>query len=191
MLWLLRGALAFAFVIVAWLVPFPMVAALMVLFGGFALLDGGFALMLAFTSRGPPQWVNAFWLEGLISVLAGMVMIFSPGLGLHSLVVVIGVWAITSGVVEVIAAYRAGSHLMGRALLAVAGGASVATGSLVLLWPNDRSLVFFVAAYAFVFGVLTTTFAVRLRSWILRRSRRSRDEGAHDVLGQATPSGAR
>jgi len=161
----LRGVLAIVFGILTALMPNITLFALVMLFGTYALIDGGFAIVAAIRRRGGEGPWRALLLEGLVGVAAGVISFVWPGLTALALVYLIGVWAVFTGVLEIIAAIRLRQLITGEAWLALTGVLSVAFGGLVLRAPGAGALalVLWIGAYAIVFGILLLALAFRLR----------------------------
>ncbi len=162
----LRGVLAIVFGVLAALMPGITLFALVLLFGSYAIIDGGFAIVAAIRRRGTagPWW--ALLLEGLIGIAAGVVTFVFPGLSALALVYVIGAWAIFTGVLEILAAFVLRRQIQGEWWLAATGVLSIIFGGLVLVRPGAGALalVLWIGAYAIVFGILLLALAFRLRS---------------------------
>jgi uncharacterized membrane protein HdeD (DUF308 family) len=81
------------------------------------------------------------------------------------LVLVIGAWAIITGVLEIVAAILLRKQIRGEWWLALSGALSLIFGVLVILWPGAGALalVLWIAAYSIAFGVLLLALAFRLR----------------------------
>jgi uncharacterized membrane protein HdeD (DUF308 family) len=76
-------------------------------------------------------------------------------------------WAIFTGILEIIAAIRLRDEITNEWMLALGGLISVGLGVLLLLQPAAGSLaiVWTIAAYAIIFGVLLVVLGFRLRNW--------------------------
>ncbi len=100
----LRGILAIVFGIVALAFPGATLVSLAVVFGAYALVSGVFAIVAAFGSRGR----DAVWyvLDGILGIAVGLATFFFPGITAQALVFLIGVWAILTGIFEVIAGFE-------------------------------------------------------------------------------------
>jgi len=124
----LRGVLAIVFGVLAALMPGITLFALVLLFGSYAIIDGGFAIVAAIRRRGTagPWW--ALLLEGLIGIAAGVVTFVFPGLSALALVYVIGAWAIFTGVLEILAAFVLRRQIQGEWWLAATGVLSIIFG---------------------------------------------------------------
>ena len=106
-------------------------------------------------------------LRGLLAVLFGVLAIIWPGLTLIALVMIYGAYAIADGVVAIIAAIKGGSAAP-RWWLALVGLAGIGVGVLTLMWPQITGLVllWLIAAWAIVVGVMQIVGAIRIREEI-------------------------
>ena len=101
-----RGVMAIALGIFAIVWPQETIAALVLVFGAIALVDGTFAVVasIAGHSLTPYWWV--LLLQGLLGVGVGVLTLFNPAITAVALLIYIAVWAIGMGVLQVIAAVR-------------------------------------------------------------------------------------
>lgn len=160
----LRGAVAIAFGILAFLFPGITLLALILLFAAFAIVDGIFALVSGLRGReGRRDW----WLVvgGLAGIAAGIVAIVAPGLTTTALLLLIAAWAIVTGAFELVAAYQMRRELDREWLLALDGLLSIAFGLFIFFFPGAGALalVWLIAAFAIVSGVMLLVLAFRLR----------------------------
>jgi uncharacterized membrane protein HdeD (DUF308 family) len=167
--WLLaiRGLCAIIFGILAFIWPGLTLLTLIFLFGFYAVINGALALGVAFKApRGYPKFG---WLivEGILSIVAGLIAFVMPGITALSLLILIAAWAIITGVFEIIAAVRLRKVIAHEWLLIIAGIASVGFGVLVMIMPGAGALalVWWIGAYALAFGVLLMLLAFRMRHW--------------------------
>jgi uncharacterized membrane protein HdeD (DUF308 family) len=165
----LRGLLAVVFGLLALIWPNATVQVLVLLFGIYVLVDGIFTLFSALANReGDGEW----WLllvEALTGIGAGILTFIWPRATALVLLYLIAGWAILTGILELIAAFRLRREVEGEWALALAGFASVVLGLLLALRPGSGLVVvvWFVGAYALLFGVLLILLGFRLRG--LRR----------------------
>lgn len=162
----IRGIAAIIFGVLTLLLPGITLAALILLFGAYALVDGVFALVAAARGRDETQPWWALVIEGVLSIAAGIVTFAWPGLTTLVLFYVIGSWAIITGVLEIVAAVRLRKEMKGEVWLALSGALSIAFGLLVYLFPvaGALALVLWTGAYAIVFGALLVGLSLRLRN---------------------------
>ena len=161
----LRGLAAIIFGILAFAMPGVTLTVLVLLFGAYALVDGIFNLIAAVSGRSGQQSWWMLLLEGLVSVAAGLVTFFMPGLTALTLVYVISAWAIITGVLEVVAAIRLRKEITNEWWLVLSGVLSIVFGGLVAAFPGAGALalVFWIGAYAVVFGAMLVALGFRLR----------------------------
>lgn len=162
----LRGVAAILFGILAFALPGITLAVLVILFGAYALVDGIFAIVSAIRAlHGHKPW-GSFLIEGAIGIIIGLITFFVPGVTLAFLVALVAVWAILTGAFEIAAAIRLRRHVPGEWLLIVIGILSVLFGILIFARPLAGALVivWWLGAYALLFGILLLMLAFRLRS---------------------------
>jgi uncharacterized membrane protein HdeD (DUF308 family) len=162
----LRGVAALIFGLAAILVPDITLLGLVMLFGAYAIVDGIFAIIAAFsTSRESARW----WMlpvEGVFGIAAGALAFLLPGITALVLLYLIAFWAIVTGIFEIAAAIRLRKEITGEWMMAVSGAASILFGLLLILFPGVGALavVMWIGAYALIFGALLLALAIRLRS---------------------------
>jgi uncharacterized membrane protein HdeD (DUF308 family) len=160
----LRGAVAVLFGLLALIWPDITLLALVILFGAYVLVDGVFALVAAF---GPRAEGRRFWLalQGIAGIAIGAITFFWPTITALVLLTVIAIWAIVTGVLQVMAAIRLRREMRGEWLLALSGVLSVVIGIILLVWPRSGAvgLVLLIGAYAVVFGASLIGLGLRLR----------------------------
>ena len=162
----LRGVAALIFGVLALLLPISTLAALILLFGAYAVVEGVFNLIAALRGdASAPRWL--LLLEGLVSIAAGLVTFFLPGLTALVLLYVIAAWAIVTGVLEIATAVRLHNRITGEWWLALSGILSVVIGGLMMWAPGAGALalVLWIGAYAIVFGALLIGLSFRLLGW--------------------------
>jgi uncharacterized membrane protein HdeD (DUF308 family) len=168
---LLRGIAGILFGILTFFAPGISLAALVLLFGAFAFVDGVLSIVTAIRRHGAGKRWGVLLLQGLAGVAAGVVTIFWPGITALALLYVVAAWALVTGGLEIAAAIRLRKAITGEWLLALSGVASVTLGVLLVLFPGPGALavVLWIGAYALVSGVLLVVLGVRLHSWARSR----------------------
>jgi uncharacterized membrane protein HdeD (DUF308 family) len=163
---LLRGILAILFGLFALFAPGTALLALVFVFGAYAILDGVTALALGIRNRKEdPHWV---WhlVQGVVSVLAGVIAFVWPGVTVLAILFVIAFWSIVGGIAEIVESFmmrKRGGDGWGWVL--AAGIVSVLFGIVLLVSPGAAliTLLWLVGVWAIVFGVIIIVWAVRLR----------------------------
>ena len=114
---LLMGVVGVVAGIVVLAEPSNSLATLAVIFGIFVLLDGIIELVSALSSRTANRGLIA--VIGVLSVIAGVLLIRHPLGGVRAVALVLGIWLIAAGVVRFIAAFDAEGHFVWRILVAL------------------------------------------------------------------------
>jgi uncharacterized membrane protein HdeD (DUF308 family) len=163
-----RGVIGVLFGLIAFARPGAMALSMVLVFGCFAFA-GGIATVIAAARggrAGEPRW-GTLLVEGLLGIAAGVLAVLWPGTMALAFIWLIGCWAILSGVLEVASAIRLRKIIEHEWTLALAGLLSIAFGLLMFYRPiaGGVAVVWWLGAYAFVFGILMLVFGFRLRSF--------------------------
>ena len=164
----LRGVLGILFGIAAFAWPGITLLTLILFFGVYAIVDGVVAIVTGFSrTRETPRWWM-FLLEGLLNIAAGVVALLMPGLATLVLIYILASWAVITGILEIVAAVRLRHEITNEWFLALGGILSVGVGILLFLQPAAGSLavVWIIASYAILFGIVLVILGIRLRSWM-------------------------
>ena len=154
---IVRGILAVAVGIIALAWPQVTVLALVIMFAVYAFIASGLEVVRAFSSAkaGP---VFGHLLLGLVDLAAGVVALAWPGPTALVLVLVVGIWAVTAGIVEIAAAFQAGEQAGTRAMFILGGLATIAFGVVLCARPSIGAITL-----ALLFGL----FNLIAGSWML------------------------
>ena len=161
----LRGLVAIAFGLAAFVLPGVTLAILVMLFGAYALVDGVFAIVAGVRAAEHHERWWSVLLEGVGSILAGALAFVWPAITAVVLLYVIGFWAIVTGVLKIVSAVRVRRHLPGEVVHGLNGVISVLFGIFLVVVPGVGLLavVWWIAGYALFRGALLVTLAFRLR----------------------------
>ncbi len=162
---LLRGCAALLFGTLAFAMPGISLELLVLLFGAFCLADG---LMAAWTAIWHRRQAENGWLlliGGLLGIGVGLMTIFQPAVTALGLLFYIAVWAVSTGVVQVLIAIRLRNEIENEWLLPLAGIASLALGALLMARPGPGALalLWLIASYAVVRGLLLVALSLEVR----------------------------
>jgi uncharacterized membrane protein HdeD (DUF308 family) len=166
---IVRGIVGVVFGLVAFAWPGITIAALVVIFGVYAIVDGITNLMLGFRRRQSRGRAWAHALQGLIGIAAGVLTFIWPIVTALALVLFIGAWAIVTGVFEIVAAIKLRKEITGEWMLALSGLLSVAFGVLVMAFPGAGAvgIAWVLGAYAMATGVILVALGIRLRTAVV------------------------
>jgi uncharacterized membrane protein HdeD (DUF308 family) len=121
-----------------------------------------------------PDW-RAIALRSAAAILFGVAALVWPGITLTALVLLFGAFVLIDGIMNVYGAIRHDpADKRRRWLVALEGVAGIAVGVLTWVWPGITALalLWVIAAWAFVTGILEVAAAVKLRheirhEWLL------------------------
>ncbi|HMK21031.1 MAG TPA: HdeD family acid-resistance protein [Terriglobales bacterium] len=161
----LRGVAGVLFGVLAFLWPGITLAMLVIVWGAYALADGILALIAAYRVRdqGKPFW--SLVVVGLLGIAAGIVTFIWPGMTALVLLMFIAAWAFVMGIFQIIAAIRLRKEIQNEWLLGLSGVLSVLFGIIMFVQPGAGALavIWVIAAYAIVFGILLIWLGLRLK----------------------------
>jgi uncharacterized membrane protein HdeD (DUF308 family) len=105
----------------------------------------------------------ALGLRGVLSVAFGVLVLAWPGISLFALTLVVGAYALASGMVELGFAFAPEAKGR-RGWLVFSGLLGIAFGVMVVAWPGISSLalLYVIGAYAVVIGILAVGSAFQL-----------------------------
>jgi uncharacterized membrane protein HdeD (DUF308 family) len=159
----LRGVVALALGFLAWARPEFFWGSLVLLFGVYAFVDGAFAIGAAVRAESGNRWLHV--LEGVLGIAVGVFAFVYPGATGTAIVIVIGVWAVATGVLEIASAVRLREEIEDEILLAIGGAVSVVLGVALLARPRFGEVIttYLLGTYGIVFGVILVLLGLRLR----------------------------
>lgn len=180
----LRGVAAIVFGILALVWPGLTVLALVVVFGVYAIVDGIFALFGA--ARGMPGHSRT-WMAvvGVAGIIAGIIVLFWPGMSALILLMFIAAWFVVTGIFEIAAAIRHRKVMRHEWLAALAGILSVIFGIVLFVEPirGALALAWLIGLFAILYGIALLVAAYRLHR--LQSVGHPHAQGPHDGTAHA------
>lgn len=170
-----RGVLLILLGIVALVFPGPTLFAAALVFAAFSFADG----VAGITSgvRGAQDSHDRWWaliLSGLLSVAVGVAFLFFPFVSTLALslaaIVMLAVYAIVTGILQIVAAWRLRQEIKGEWLLMLAGslGVLLGCGLFFLLFtapaPSLLVLAWMIGIWALASGITLIVLSLRLRA---------------------------
>ncbi|MBQ1442780.1 MAG: HdeD family acid-resistance protein [Renibacterium sp.] len=164
---LLRGIFAVFLGLYAWFSPGTTIIVLIIVFGFYAIVDGISAVVIAIGSRGKQRLWGWLIVEGIVSVLAGIVALALPDFSALAVGFLIGFWALLLGILQI-----AESVMLRRSLGSVWVWLLV-TGIIVLIWgifvlsapgAGLLTVLWIFGLFAVLFGISKIAMSFRIRS---------------------------
>jgi uncharacterized membrane protein HdeD (DUF308 family) len=162
---LIRGIAAIVFGVLAFAMPGLTLVTLVLLFAAYAFVDG--VSLLVSLIRGEPAARRnglAIAIMGVLGVVAGILALVWPGLTALSLLYVVAMWSIATGVFQILAAIRLRREIEGELWMALGGVVAVLFGLYLAVFPGSGllSLVWLVGIWSVVFGISNVVLGLRL-----------------------------
>jgi uncharacterized membrane protein HdeD (DUF308 family) len=159
----LRGVVAVLFGILAIVWPGITVLALALLFGIYTLLDGVTSIVMGIGQEKDRVYMITL---GVLGVVAGLIALIWPQITVIVLLVIIAVWAIFAGVMQLAAAVRLRKVIRNEWFLALSGIVALVLGLLLIVQPAEGAiaLVIAIATFAIVWGLTLVVLGFRLRT---------------------------
>lgn len=167
---IVRGAAAVLFGIIAFVAPIATAFALALVIGLFAIVDGIVDIVDAIRYRGATGMTSRIVL-GAIGILFGLVVLIWPGLSLEVLVIIVGIWAVVAGILQIVVSVgHRGVPGSGWVWGLVAGILTLLFGVLIMLAPGTGlvTLIWILGVYAILFGIALILLGVQLRKYARR-----------------------
>ena len=162
----IRGIAAIGFGIIAFVYPGLTIATLVLFFGAWILIDGIFRIVGAIGHRASdPDWGWQLVI-GLLGIVVGLLTFHAPQITALALVIYIAAWALMIGASEIALAVKMRREIKGEWFLILMGLASIIFAVLLLWNPvaGAAAVIWLIAWYAVILGVLAIFFGFRLRS---------------------------
>src|SRR2546428_2438365 len=161
----IRGIAAIVFGVVALRYPGLTVATLVLFFGAWVLIDGVFRIVGAIAGRASdPEW-GFHLIIGIIGIMIGFLTFRAPLITALALIIYIAAWALMIGATEIAFAIKLRREIKGEWFLILMGLVSIVF-AVMLLWNpavGAAALIWIMAWYAVILGVLGIIFGFRLR----------------------------
>ena len=151
----LRGVAAIIFGVIAFTHPLMAAATLVLFFGAWVLIDGIFRVVGAIGHRASDSDWGFNLIIGILGIIVGLLTFHAPAITALALVIYIAAWAI-----------KMRREIKGEWFLILMGLASIIFAGLLLWNPlaGAAALIWIIAWYAVIMGVLAIIFGFRLRS---------------------------
>ena len=162
----IRGIAAIVFGIIAFMYPGITVATLVLFFGAWVLIDGIFRVVGAIGHRASdPDW-GWHIVIGIVGIIVGLLTFHAPRITALALIIYIAAWALMVGATEIAFAIKLRREIKGEWFLILMGLASIIF-AILLLWnpvAGAAAVIWLIAWYAVVLGILAIFFGFRLKT---------------------------
>ncbi|MEJ2515685.1 MAG: HdeD family acid-resistance protein [Gammaproteobacteria bacterium] len=163
---LIGGAAAVIFGILAFMNPGIALLVLATYFAAMVLVDGGINAWGAVKNREKDGWWIMLLL-GILGIAVGGYALFHPQLSVPAFVFLVAFTAIFIGVLLVSLGFRIRKEIETEWILYLTGAVSIIFGALIFLRPLEGSLsvVYLIASWAVLLGALKIWFAFKVKNF--------------------------
>ena len=162
----IRGIAAIVFGIIAFVYPGITVATLVLFFGAWVLIDGIFRVVGAIGHRASdPDW-GWHIVIGIVGIIVGLLTFHAPQITALALIIYVAAWALMIRATEIAFAIKLRREIKGEWFLILMGLASIIF-AILLLWnpiAGAAAVIWLIAWYAVVLGILAIFFGFRLKA---------------------------
>lgn len=162
---LIRGIIAVLFGLAAIILPRITLDILAILVAAFLIADGIISLIASLSGKAlDTRWWLLF-LEGLAGIIIGIFAFTWPGMTILAIILIIGFWAVLTGVLEIAAAIKLRHEITNEWLLGSGGALSILFGIILFIRPGlgAVAMVWLIGAYALIFGFAMILLGLKLR----------------------------
>ncbi len=158
---ILRGLASLVFGVIAFIYPGFTLGVLVTVFGIYAIVDGLTALWSAVKGNGKA----AGFLQGLASLAAGVFCLALPAVAVVYVVLLIGIWNIAVGVLQIAGAFVLRERISNAFLLGLGGALAALLGVIIVLYPagGALSIIWLIAGTAVLVGLVLIAFGYALK----------------------------
>lgn len=160
---LLRGILAIVFGIIALTSPGIVLITLLFYFGFVAVFSGIFLIIEGIAVKDGDRGIHI--LEGILSILFGILFIAKPGFVISFVMYFIAFWAITGGIMQIIYAIRLRKEITNEWMAIFNGVITLIFGILVLtnIFAGASTFVMLFGVFALISGFLLIGLSFKVK----------------------------
>lgn len=163
---LLRGIVALALAVFAFMMPGAMANALVYIFAAYFIISGVATVFAGVSLTGGGNWWLLILL-GVVEAILGFIMLTEPGAGPLALAYLFAMWLILTGTTEISAATMIRNYTNGNEFWWILFGLiTLAIGVYVVINPSlgVAALVYTVGIYAALAGIALVVLSFRIKS---------------------------
>ena len=165
--WLLtiNGIAAIIFGLIAIFFPDVTLLVLIVYFGILAMFLGAFLVVAALSNRKKTDMWSLWLVEGVVNLVIGLMLLTYPEVSVKIFLVLLAIWAILLGAIQIISVVGLWSMIRRRWLLLLNGVLGIVFGILIISYPFEGAKVItvFIGAYTLILGIFSVVISQVMR----------------------------
>ncbi len=162
---LFRGILAILFGLVALFWTGITIEVLVILFALYALIGGVVSIIGSFMAMKDHSNWWMYLLQGIAGVVIGIMVFTWPAITVLILLYFVAIWAIISGIIEIIVSFSEKEEVIGKWVLGTTGIISLIIGFTLFFFPvvSIELLIWIIGVYALIFGVSLSILSFQIK----------------------------
>ncbi len=164
--WLtINGVSAIIFGMVAIFYPSITLVLLLAYFGMLALFLGAFFMLGGFLNRKQTKLWDFWFFEGTLHGIIGLILLFYGDITLPMFQVLLSLWAILVGTIQIITVLRMWDEVYNRSLYLINGSLALVFGTLIIVIPFEgvENLTLFIGAYTMALGIFSILISISMK----------------------------
>jgi len=154
----LRGLIAIIFGLFALFYPHDTLSFIIIIFGLYVLINGILAIIFSLYGwqyHEPDWWF--YLIEGIASTIFGLIIFFLPLITGMFLIYIIAIWAIITGIIQIIAYIKLQKVFEKQTLLLISGLLSIILGVVFFKFPLSGivTITWIIGLYALIFCIIS------------------------------------
>lgn len=142
---------------------FSVIVGILIGVSGLFLISGSVSHM-----RANYEWT--WWLlEGLVDLLVGILMIFNPLQAASVIIILLAIWVIIMGFIQIITSINIQYYMTGNLILVFGGAVALVFGILLLLNPDKglKGIILLFGIFAIFYGISQVYVSTLLRKIVI------------------------
>src|SRR5579883_110697 len=162
----IQGLTAVVFGVLTLVWPSIGLTVMIALFGAFAMVTGAMHVAASFDAAKQRLHWGSLLATGILSLIAGLVTWFWPGLTALGVLYLVVAWAVVTGILSIVASVEFREFVPHSWLMTLSGALSLVLALVLAVHPRNGilSLVLVIGIYAIAAGIAALVFAFRLRN---------------------------
>ena len=162
---LVRGLFAFAIAAWAFASPSSMASGLVYLLAAYFIVTGVVEIIAGVSFTGVDRWW-AMILVGALEAFLGVYMLVNPGVGPLTVAYLVAIWAIATGLLELVSAIRFRQYIDNDFWWGFLGVLTIAVGVYIIMNPSLGLLgiVYAIGVYGVLAGIALCVLAFRIKN---------------------------
>jgi uncharacterized membrane protein HdeD (DUF308 family) len=166
-----NGLIAILFSLLLLFVPESTILGVVRIFGIILLLSGLIIFYSSFKNMKAKKSYLLLMIEGIFAILIGAVIAINPGNSLNIFLILVGIWAVAMGLVQIIVAVQMRKKVSNHSLFTINGVITLVFGLLLFYNPmgTAKALLTVIGILALAAGVLLVYLAFKVRAMVESR----------------------